>query len=202
MSSLPLTRNVISEERAQYIRDAVSNTRYMSGLVRLASQDDVKILTELLSDSKISRAIYTLPNEINRESVAAFIEQHLEERKSGLGLLMVSVDEKGCANAYHDIQFWPQWAACELGGAIRTDKQNSGEGGARALEVFTWLFDVIGVDLICETASLENVRTARLLERIGFEYMGDIESDLPGGGKRPSRYWELRKNDWKHVQQK
>lgn len=200
MSSIPLTRIAAGREKVQRILDGVSNAQNLSGLARLAGPADVDILTELLSDANISQAIYTLPAEINRDTVAAFIDQHLQERERGLGLLMISVGENGRATAYHDIQFWPQWAACELGGGMRTDNQNSGQGGAGALTAFTWLFDVIGVDLICETAALENVRTARLLERIGFKSMGEIESQLPGGGTRPSKYWELSKDDWLHIQ--
>lgn len=201
MSNIPLTRNTVDKTKDQAIREAVSNAQTLSGLARLATQDDVEIFTELLSDPKISRAIYTLPPQINHDSVAAFIDQHLEERERGEGLLMIGVGEDERVNAYHDIQFWPQWGACELGGAIRSDRQNSGQGGSGALEAFGWLFDVIGVDLICETAALENVRTARLLERIGFEYMGEIESELPGGSTRPSKYWELSKNDWQSRHQ-
>jgi len=40
------------------------------------------------------------------------------------------------------------------------------------------------------------VRTASLLERIGFQFMGEITSLLPDGGSRPSHYWELYKEDW------
>ena len=196
MSTIPLTRKAASEEKAQHIRDAVSAAQNLSGLARLARQDDADILAELLPDPKISQAIYTLPNDMNKKSVTAFIDQHLKEREAGMGLLMISVDDTNRVTAYHDIQFWPEWSACELGGAIRTDSQNSGQGGAGALAAFTWLFEVIGVDLICETAALENVRTARLLERIGFEYKGDIVSELPDGGTRPSRYWELSKEVW------
>ena len=106
------------------------------------------------------------------------------------------VDENGVVNAYHDIQVWPQWSACELGGAIRRDLQSSGKGGMDATVAFNWLFEVIGVDLICETAALDNVRTARLLGRIGFTYKGEIKSKTPGGGFRPSKYWELGIADW------
>ncbi|MCG8432600.1 MAG: GNAT family N-acetyltransferase, partial [Gammaproteobacteria bacterium] len=109
--------------------------------------------------------------------------------------------EDGSVSSYHDFKFWPQWAACELGGAIRQDRQNKGQGGTGAAMAFSWLFDVIGVDLICETAALDNLRTARLLERIGFIYKGEIESRLPGGGVRPSRYWELEIGHWQSLSQ-
>ncbi|MCP3996595.1 MAG: GNAT family N-acetyltransferase [bacterium] len=196
MTELPLTRIAASKERQARIRDAVSKAENLAGIARVAREGDVDALTALLSDPQISEPIYTLPGQIDQDTVANFIEQHLAERECGEGLLMVSTDESGVASAYYDIQFWPQWAACELGGAIRRDRQASGQGGTGATVAFGWLFEVIGVDLICETAALDNARTARLLERIGFTYKGEIESKLSGGGMRPSRYWELARTDW------
>lgn len=196
MTDMPLTRTAASEERRAEICAAVRKAENLSDIARLASGKDVNPLTAFLADPKISGSIYTLPREINHNTVAAFIDRHLDERERGKGLLMVSTDANGMIDAYHDIQFWPQWAACELGGAIRRDRQNRGQGSADAMTAFNWLFDVIGVHLICETAALDNFRTARLLERIGFAYKGQIKSRLPGGGFRPSRYWELSKADW------
>lgn len=169
-------------------------------MAHVARESDTAALTEMLSDPQISQPIYTLPTKINHQTVAAFIAQHLDERERGEGLLMVGTDAESRATAYYDIQVWPEWAACELGGAVSSKYQNSGRGGSGALEAFTWLFEVIGVDLICETAALDNVRTARLLDRIGFTYMGEIESRLPNGGLRPSRYWELSKTRWVELQ--
>ena len=202
MTDLPLTRVTASREKQQQIGNAVRNAENLGSLGRLARGEDVPALTELLEDPKISQAIYTLPAQINQQTIAAFIDRHLEERKNGEGLLMLRTSEEGLATAYYDMQFWPQWAACELGGAIRTDQQNTGQGGAGALEAFNWLFDEIGVELICETAALDNIRTARLLDRIGFNFMGEIKSKLPDGSSRPSHYWELSKDSWYKQQHK
>lgn len=196
MAELPITRVAASTEKQNVIRNAVSRVESLAGIARLAREQDVDALTALLADPHISGRIYTLPGVINHDTIATFIDQHLAERKRGEGLLMVSIDEDGVASGYHDIQFWPQWAACELGGAIRRERQNTGQGGAGAAAVFTWLFEVIGVELICETAALDNVRTARLLGRLGFTDKGEIASTLPDGGTRPSRYWELSKAEW------
>ncbi len=194
--AIPKTRNLVSEERQQAIREAVQRCRGIPQLSRVVTEDDVHRLTDLFSDPSLSAPIYTLPTVINHETVAAFIDKHLAEQRLGKGLLMINVDDNDRAVGYYDVQVWPQWAACELGGAIRGDRQNSGQGSAGALTTFNWLFDALGVDLICETAALDNIRTARLLERIGFKYMGEIESVLPDGGTRPSRYWEMSKQDW------
>jgi len=196
MTDIPLTRNTASKEKESQIRNAVRNAENIPELACLARENDVDALTFLLEDPLISIPIYTLPDQINRNTVANFIERHLLERERGEGLLMISTDEDGGASAYHDIKIWPQWAACELGGAIRRDRQNTGHGSSGATIAFRWLFEVIGIDLICETAALDNVRTARLLEKIGFIFRGKISSKLSGEGFRPSLYWELERENW------
>ena len=196
MATLPLTRLPAAAEKQAGIRSAVTAANEMPGVARMATLEDAEILTALLLDPKISAPIYTLPKPINRNAVKQFIAQHIEERTNGHGLLFISVDEKNAAAGYHDIQFWPEWSACELGGAIRADRQGVGAGGGGAIAAFDWLFDVIGVDLICETAALDNHRTARLLERSGFVFHGRVECELPDGGTRPSNYWEMTKEAW------
>jgi RimJ/RimL family protein N-acetyltransferase len=197
MGELPLTRIAADLDKQADIRAAVRAAQCMADNVRLARAEDADALTVLLADPRVSAPIYTLPEPIDRETVAAFIDRHLGERERGEGLLLVGYDEAGAVCAYHDIQVWPQWAACELGGAIRPDRQNRGRGSAGAMGAFAWLFEVIGVDLICETAALDNVRTANLLERIGFAYKGEVDSKLAGGGVRRSHCWELTKDDWR-----
>lgn len=196
MTTIPLTRIAAPPEKQAAIRNAVRAVATAPGGARVATIEDAEALTAMLADPAVADPIYTLPKPITLDSVTAFIARHLEERDDGRGLLLIGVDEAGAVAGYHDIQVWPEWAACELGGAIRPDRQGAGAGIAGAAAAFDWMFEEIGVDLICETAALDNVRTARLLERIGFTDKGEIESALPGGGARPSRYWELTRRQW------
>ncbi len=196
MTKIPLTRRPVSAERSDAIRNAVRGAEEMPYGAHIATQADTDAFTALLIDPQISDPIYSLPKPISRDAVSGFIDRHLQERARGEGLLMVMDDGEEAAAGYYDIQFWPEWAACELGGAIRTNRQGAHTGMDGAASAFDWLFDEIGVDLICETAARDNVRTAKLLEHIGFRYMGEIESELPGGGVRPSHYWEMTKADW------
>jgi hypothetical protein len=191
---IPLTRNVISDERINKIRDAVRSLKDIAGFARQANTNDASKLTAFLKDPQISSPIYTLPEQINLSTVSDFINQHLQEAKKGEGILMVSEDANSQINAYYDIQFWPQWAASELSGAIQVCDQNVGKGSLGAGIIFRWLFEKIGVDLICETCALDNFRTAKLLKKAGFILKGKIKSKLPNGGFRPSLYWELHKN--------
>jgi len=195
MTKIPLTRRQASAEHAEAIRNAVRTAETMPCGARIATQADTDALTALLIDPQISGPIYSLPKPITRNAVSAFIDRHLQERARGEGVLMVERDNAEAAAGYHDIQLWPEWAACELGGAVRTNRQGAHTGMDGAASAFDWLFDEIGVDLICETAARNNIRTAKLLEHIGFRYLGEIESEMPDGGVRPSHYWEMTRTD-------
>ncbi len=201
MTKIPLTRIQASAGKEDAIRRAVRAVSFPQGsLRRIATSEDAPAFHALICDPRVSGPIYTLPKPPTLEAARAFIETHLDEKARGEGLLILEFDKAGGVCAYHDIQFWPEFAAAELGGAIRPDLQNEGVGSAGAAAAFDWLFAVIGVDLICETAALDNIRTRRLLERIGFRLVDEIESELPGGGARQSLYFELTRREWKARQ--
>ena len=188
---MPLTRNNISAHREADIRERVRGVVGLEGFFRLAGRDDAAALTDFLSDPAVSQPIYTLPEKINDTTIGDFIEEHLQEKDRGEGFLMIGHQSEGFVEAYYDFQLWPQWAVGKLGGAIHPRLQNSGRGGSDAQRIFSWMFDYLDIDLICETCALDNTRSARLLERIGFTLKGEVLSELPTGGTRPSLYWEL-----------
>ena len=197
MTKIPLTRHAAAPEKADAIRAAVRKAAFpATGRRRLASCGDAAAFLALIADPRVSDPVYTLPKPPTLEAAQAFIARHEGELQRGEGLLLFEFDAEDAIAAYHDIQIWPQWAAAEIGGAIRPDLQGAGVGGAGAAAAFDWLFDDIGVDLICETAALDNIRTRKLLERIGFRLIGEIESELPGGGVRPSLYFEMTRAEW------
>ncbi len=202
MTKIPLTRIEAAPEKSASIRAAVRSVSFPpGGRKRLAAAGDAAAFHDLIADPRVSDPIYTLPKPPTLDAARAFIERHQAERARGEGLLIFDFDEAGGIAGYHDIQVWPEWAASELGGAIRPDGQGGGAGTAGAAMAFDWLFDVVGVDLICETAALDNVRTRKLLERIGFRFVGEIESELPDGGVRPSFYFELTRAEWRRRNQ-
>lgn len=197
MAKIPLTRRPASDEKAEKIRSVVRAAAFPAGAARrLARLEDAAAIYALIADRRVSDPIYTLPRPPTLEAARRFIERHLAETLRGEGLLILEFDADGAIAGYHDVQVWPQWAACELGGAIRPDLQSAGAGGAGAAAAFDWLFKVVGVDLICETAALGNIRTRKLLERIGFRQIAEIESELPDGGVRPSLYFEMTREEW------
>lgn len=197
MATIPLTRVNAPAEKAGAIRAAVRAVSFPADAARrFAQEEDAPAFYDLIADPRVSGPVYTLPNPPTLDAARAFIERHIEEHQRGEGLLIFDCDAAGAIAGYHDIQFWPEWAAAEIGGAIRPDRQSMGAGGAGAAAAFEWLFTAIGVDLICETAALDNVRTKKLLERLGFRLVGEIESELPDGGTRPSLYFELTREEW------
>jgi len=192
---LSLTRIAASPGEAEAIRAAVSVQTVM-GDSRLAELGDAPGLFALLSDPLVHAPIYTLPRPLTEASVEAFIAGHLEERAAGEGLLFVRAGEGGQVMGYSDVQVWPQWRAGELGGALHPSLHGKGAGGRGAAASFAWMFEALGLDLICETAALTNVPTQRMLDGLGFRRMGETLSTRPDGTTRASLVWEITRAEW------
>jgi len=198
-SGTPITRNKVSDERAEAIRSAVRAANSMptpDRAARLATPDDAEAFHAFLSDPKVYAPIYTLPRPLTVESVRAFIMEHEREREEGVGLMFLNLNEMDRIVGYSDFSFWPQWAAGELGGAVHPDMQSKGRGQLGAAMSFAWMFDALGLDLIVETAALDNVRTAKLLDYLGFARKGEITSTRPDGTTRASLVWEITRDEW------
>lgn len=201
---IPITRQQASREKAAAIRAAVSGATEITtenALSRLATVKDAAIFHEFLSDPQIHAPIYTLPRPLTVEAVRGFIADHQQQREQGTGLLFLNFDEQGRIGGYTDICVWPGWAAGELGGAVHPDRQGQRRGIEGARLSFDWMFGQLGLDLICETASLDNHRTAHLLDGLGFRRMGEIVSQRDDGTTRPSLVWEVSRAEWreKHL---
>jgi RimJ/RimL family protein N-acetyltransferase len=192
---LPLTRIAASPGEAEAIRAAV-RVQTVMGDSRLAELGDAPGLFALLSDPLVHAPIYTLPRPLTEASVKAFIAGHLEERAAGEGLLFVRAGEGGQVMGYSDVQVWPQWRAGELGGALHPSLHGKGAGGRGAAASFAWMFEALGLDLICETAALTNVPTQRMLDGLGFRRMGETLSTRPDGTTRASLVWEVTRAEW------
>jgi RimJ/RimL family protein N-acetyltransferase len=198
-TSIPITRNPVPQARAAAIRAAVASATSLgppSDSTRLATVEDAAPFHEFLGDPQIHAPIYTLPRPLTVDSVRAFIADHQQQREQGTGLLFLNFDEQGRIGGYSDLCVWPDWAAGELGGAIHPDRQGQRRGVEGARQSFAWMFDHLGLDLICETASLDNHRTAHLLDGLGFQRLGEIESQRADGTTRPSLVWEISRAEW------
>lgn len=198
---LPITRIPAPAEKAEAIRCAVRLSTHMGGS-RLARVEDAGGLFALLSNPAVHAPIYTLPRPLTEESVEDFIEMHILEREVGIGLLFVREGEDGQIMGYSDVQVWPDLAAGELGGALHPSLHGQGSGGRGAAESFGWMFEALGLDLICETAAPDNVVTQRLLDGLGFTRRGEVTSLRGDGTTRQSLVWEMTLADWEALRGK
>jgi RimJ/RimL family protein N-acetyltransferase len=193
--AIPITRVAVAAERVKEIRAAVRGAEVM-GTSRLARPEDAAGLHALLADPAVFAPIYSLPRPLTEASVADFIAAHLAERAAGEGLLFVREGEGGQVMGYSDVQVWPDWGAGELGGALHPSLHGQGAGGRGAAASFAWMFEALRLDLLCETAALNNVPTQRLLDGLGFRRMGETISTRPDGTTRASLVWEMTRAEW------
>ncbi|MFN3607671.1 MAG: GNAT family N-acetyltransferase [Hyphomonas sp.] len=192
---LPITRTPVGDETAEAIRCAVRVATAM-GDSRLARSEDAAGLLALLSDPAVHAPIYTLPRPLTLGSVEDFIDTHFLEREVGIGLLFVREGAGGQILGYSDVQVWPDYGAGELGGALHPSLHGQGSGARGAAASFGWMFESLGLSLICETAALDNVATQRLLDGLGFRRMGEVTSTRSDGTSRASLVWEMTRVEW------
>lgn len=199
MGDIPFTKNQTDPEREAAIRASVRLAESLPSMTqhsRLAVAGDEKAFLAFLEDPGVYNWIYSLPKPLTLETVAAFINEGLAAKERGEGLLSLNFDEDGAVSGYTEVLVWPEWAAGEVGGAIRPDLQNKGQGGAGMAATFTWMFEALDLDIICNTTALDNFRMQKLFSRTGFEHKGDTESVRPDGSLRPSQIWEITRDDW------
>jgi len=202
LGEIPKTRSVVPIHEQDRLRNFVRTTELMGGRIagaRVATPGDAAALSRLLSDPSIAPWIYTLPNPITTETMAAFIDDHLEQRSRGAGVLFVSLNPAGEATAYFDVELWPHWSACKFGGAVKPERQGRGFGGACGLAAVEWCLDHLRVDRICQTTALDNDRSIRINARLGMVRMGEVLAVRPDGTTRPSLYWELERERWEAL---
>lgn len=199
MSDLPYTRQPVKASRQQAIREAVRGvTRLPSTAAqsRLARPKDSAALLELFQHPDVHQWIYSLPRPLTLDSVRSFIQEQRQAQAAGQGFLSLNFDEDGRVSGYTEILVWPEWAAGEVGGAIRPDLQNRGQGATGMIATFSWMFETLDLDLICNTTAPDNIRMQTIFRKTGFSHMADTQSRRPDGTMRASQIWEVTRDDW------
>jgi RimJ/RimL family protein N-acetyltransferase len=161
----------------------------------LATEADAEAVLDLLSDPAVSDPIYALPRPLTAETVRTWIAECEAERRRGECLLILS-RVAGPVLGYSKITVWPDRSSAELGGALRASLQGTGGGGAGAAHTIGWIFKTLNVRLICLTAATDNIRSAKLIDRMGFRRMGERDAHRPDGTLRRSIYWEMTREEW------
>lgn len=201
MSAPPKTVLHATAEEAAAIRAAVREadpTTLGMGRVHVEMKH-VPGLVELLSDERVSGPIYDLPRPITEDSVTRWVAEHQAQRLAGDGLLLTTLDGDGKVAGYSHIAVWPERSSAELAGALRADLQGQGQGGAGMARTFGWIFETLGVRLMCLTAALDNIRSQKGIDAAGFRRMGEREAVRPDGTTRPSVYWEMTREEWRRL---
>lgn len=192
MSAPPKTVLTATPEEEARIIAAV---RRAEGRV-VAGPEHVDGLLKLLADPRVSDPIYDLPRPFTRESIARWVADSEALRQQGRCILAVTLDEAGGVAGYSRFSIWPDRSSGELAGARRADMQNTGGGKIGVAQSIAWMFEELGLRLICLTAALDNVRSAKSIDAAGFTRMGEVESVRPDGTTRRSIYWELSRDEW------
>ncbi len=199
MSAPPKTVLVADAAEAARIREAVRGVDVATlGDNRvIAAPQHAETLTRLLADPAVSGPIYDLPWPLTCERIGCWIETCEAERRAGEGVLALTLDDAGEAAGYLKFTVWPERSSAEVGGAVRADRQNSGNSAVGAARMFNWIFETFGVRLMGLTADTNNVRSIRMIDRAGFARAGERDCIRPDGSARRSIYWEMDRDAWR-----
>lgn len=197
MSAPPKTVLTTTAEEEAAIRAAVREARGLDPSRRLATPDDAAALAEFFSDPRVSDPIYSLPRPFTVENVRDWIAERLAKQARGECILSLAFDADGRVGGYTEIDIWPDRAAGEIAGAVRADRQNSGQGGVGMERTIDWMFEVLGIRLMCLTAALDNPRSQKIIDAAGFVRMGGRDGVRPDGTTRASVYWEMTREQWR-----
>jgi RimJ/RimL family protein N-acetyltransferase len=199
MSAPPKTVLAVPDEEAEAIREAVRSVDVGTlGMGRARAElKHVPGLLALLKDEQVSGPIYDLPRPITPDSITRWVAESQAQALAGEGLLLVTLDDHGQVAGYSKITVWPDRSAAELAGAVRADLQNRGQGSAGMARSFSWIFETLGVRMMCLTSALDNVRAQKGIDAAGFVRMGEREAVRPDGTTRRSVYWELTRDQWR-----
>ncbi len=197
MSAPPKTILTTTAEEEAAIRAAVREARGLDPSRRLATPDDAAALAEFFSDPRVSDPIYSLPRPFTVANVREWIAERLAKHERGECILSLAFDADGRVGGYTEIDIWPDRAAGEIAGAVRADRQNSGQGGVGMERTIDWMFEVLGIRLMCLTAALDNPRSQKIIDAAGFVRMGGRDGVRPDGTVRPSVYWEMTREQWR-----
>lgn len=203
--SIPITREIVSPKTEKNIRDrvrAVTGMTRSDGQSRVVTKNDLDALFDFFLVPEVSGPLYTIEKPVTRENVAAHIQRKIEAQKRGEGILTAMFDDDGRIVSFMDHMIWPQWSAAEFGGGMRPERQSLGTGRSGIFSGIDWVFDTLGVNLLCFTAALDNVRSIKLIDAMGMRRMGEITSKGPGGITRQSLVWEMTADEWRDFKTK
>lgn len=199
MSAPPKTVLEVPEDEAEAIREAVRHCDVETlGMGRARAElKHVPGLVKLLSDERVSGPVYDLPRPITEDSITRWVVENQAQTLAGEALLLVTLDANGEVAGYSRITVWPDRSAAEVAGAMRADLQNRGQGTTGMAHTFGWIFETLGVRMMCLTAALDNVRSQKGIDAAGFVRMGERDAVRPDGTIRRSVYWEMTRDDWR-----
>jgi RimJ/RimL family protein N-acetyltransferase len=199
MSAPPKTVIMASEEEAEALHHAVrmADVGALGPGRERAELKHVPGLLALLSDPQVSGPIYDLPRPMTEDSITRWVTENQAQALAGEALLIVTLDGPGEVSGYSRITVWPEHLSAELAGAVRADLQNRGTGASGMAHTFGWIFETLGVRLMCLTSALDNVRAQKGIDAAGFVRMGERDALRPDGTVRKSVYWELTRDQWR-----
>ena len=159
-------------------RDRIETERL---ILRLPVLDDAQRLAQLANHIEIARCLSTMPHPYGVQEAEDFIAEVVGMKTGVEFVVTLKPDAEvigicGYGPAHHgdsiDFGYW-----------LGLDYWGKGYAGEAAGAVLTHAFCVGQVDVLETECNKDNPRSKRLLDGLGFETIGDVESFSVGSGE-------------------
>lgn len=131
---------------------------------------DLDELAALHADPEVSEFIRPLDRAAARERLR---RDGVEWSERGHGLLAVLDSRDGAFLGRCGLKYWPQFGETELGWALRRDAWGRGYATEAARACAEWGFSQLDVPYLTAMIHPDNVRSARVAERLGLTPLRD-----------------------------
>jgi ribosomal-protein-alanine N-acetyltransferase len=148
-----------------------------------------------------------MPSALTREQSDALVDR-FSAMLEAEGMTFYAVEERSSGDFVGAVGLFPVGhlpfaPAVEIGWRLGVDSWGKGYASEAARAALAQAFDSLGLDEIVAYTAAPNLRSQRVMERIGMtrDVAGDFEHPaLPeGSALRPHRLYRLRRDEWRRA---
>lgn len=159
--------------------------------LRPLAEEDVEDLWPWVSDPAFVRGM-SWKEHVDREETRAYVRLTAELREKGAAMVWAVVHEgKACGCVGLDGFAWSKRAwrmdQAELGYWLARSLWGQGLATEAAGAVVRFAFNVVGLHKVTVGCVAENEASKRVIEKLGFRYVGKLEDDVWRDGRWMSR---------------
>jgi ribosomal-protein-alanine N-acetyltransferase len=143
-------------------------------LLRKFRETDVDDALACRNDPEFARFLRHIPQPYTREHAIAFVETNMTEPWDEFPTFAVVIDDRVIGTVNFNIA----GRTAMIGYAIARAHWGRGVATEAARAAIDWLFANHAIDELWASTQPDNVRSRRVLEKLGMRYVGDVDDEV------------------------